>query len=289
MRVILVNLLALVVSMCGVVTNASADSVSVITNFKELRGYYFPLPMNCGLLAGNNSSGLIIAGGHKNRTIKRIESYASGYIADISDPGIPVKFLAGENQSGPIVVGEDGYTIKYMDSYAANVWKSLPRPPFNIRGIVGNNKTGIVITNGEELAYLTSYRGTWVRKQVFKDAGAGEIHGIFGNNKTGISIVTRDSVLYVEKYTKGIVWKTFLQTRDGNLPPSIFSGNPIDGLIAVAQDTWFAGSNIYSYDGYEGGRFGPVHNHQNIYFPGGRLNLVGDPRNGIAFCGDTSF
>jgi hypothetical protein len=59
-KVLTISVLAL-----GVSANSLAsglDRVDVVTDFSEGVGYSFQLPMNCGLLAGNNNSCLIIAG-----------------------------------------------------------------------------------------------------------------------------------------------------------------------------------------------------------------------------------
>lgn len=271
----------------------AANTVGVITDFDSGSGYQFNLPMNCALLAGNNNSGLIIAGGYQNRTIKRIESYSSGHIANISDPGIPVKFLTGENRYGPIVVAQDGYTIKYMDSYASNVWKTLPRPPFSVKGIVGNNQTGIIIFNGGELAYLSSYNGSWVRKRLFEDDPNpfnSAIGAIAGNNTSGIWVIGSGGLYYLKKSSSGLDWVTFLYTNQddyawGNSLDVKFTGNPSDGLIMMKYDA--SRMNLYTHYGVEGDRFRAIYPYGFGRTDSGSMNIVGDPIKGVALCTDS--
>lgn len=269
----------------------AADYVNVVTHFKNKTMYQFQLPMSCSLLAGNNNSGLIIAGGYQNRTIKRIESYASGNTANISDPGIAVKLLTGENRHGPIVVGEDGYTVKYMDSYAANVWKSLPRPPFQIKGIAGNNRTGLIIHNDKELAYLSSYSGTWVRKRLLEENEWTAISGIYGNNTAGVWVVIGGTALYLkESISAPLQW--IASPEPTYAGPTMFAGYPSDGIIMATFESFGGGLVqpwLYTHYGVMFDKFRGIAESASVFFPGsyGRLSLIGDPRTGIAYCNDS--
>ncbi|WP_019677163.1 hypothetical protein [Arsukibacterium perlucidum] len=278
----------------GIAASSSAselNSVGVITDFKSGFGYNFELPMNCALLAGNNNSGLIVAGGYQNRTIKRIESYATGNLLDIRDPGFPVKFLTGENRYGPIVVADDGYTIKYMDSYSNNTWKSIPTPPFKVEGIAGNNQTGIVIFNDGEIAYLSSYSGSWVKKRLFDDSTSplyGEISSISGNNTAGIWIVRQNGYVYkLNKYSAVMEWVSF-----GNADYPFYgaedvryAGYPSNGLVMMPYSS--TGFDFYSHYGLQGDRFRKLKGGPYGRVESGAMNLVGDPSDGVAVCTDS--
>ncbi len=63
----------------------------------------------------------------------------------VADAPFPIIDIAGNNSTGPVIIGQDNRKVAYMDSYKQNLWKIVTNTPFPTYQISGTNDGGIIV------------------------------------------------------------------------------------------------------------------------------------------------
>ncbi len=190
--------------------------------------------VDCQLLTGENTKGVIVAGEYENRTIKYLTSYAAANWKQLSDPDMPVTHISGENQFGVVIAGGlDNRTVKYMNNYNQNIWsKELRKAPFDIQGLAGSNYRGPIVFNGRKIAFMNSYAANqWY---IVRSEAPFDIAGISGENTYGAIAHSgsENQIAYINNYNGN--WSSLQTPIDGTIVD--VEGDNFHGMI-VAYET----------------------------------------------------
>ncbi|MCJ7811889.1 CsgG/HfaB family protein, partial [bacterium] len=104
----------------------------------------------------------------------------------IADAPFPVIDIAGNNATGPAVIGQGSRKVAYMNSYRDNTWKIVTDTPFPVYQIAGTNDSGLVVcgtaretaralSNGASQRIDGKIRGTVLKTSVVEFTERGDL------------------------------------------------------------------------------------------------------------------